>query len=134
MPSTLGRLGFTGKTVPPNWLLIRFRSTVRPTLPGASVAPITATARGKKKGLSGRDGLRRKCVDSRTRFVVTAVPMLSLLALVSSKRQLQLLDPVYLGLAAPQPSIRLHVNVPLDSTEREPVVPHNAVLGNARQS
>ena len=34
MPSTLGGCGLTGNTVPPNGLLMRFQSTVRPTLPG----------------------------------------------------------------------------------------------------
>ena len=34
MPSTLGRFGLTGKTVPPNGLLSRFQRIVRPTLPG----------------------------------------------------------------------------------------------------
>ena len=48
MPSTLARLGLTGKTVPPKGLLIRFHSTVRPTLPSFSVAPITATFLGAK--------------------------------------------------------------------------------------
>ena len=43
IPSTLGRFGLTGKTVPPNGLLIRFHRIVRPTLPAFSVAPITAT-------------------------------------------------------------------------------------------
>ena len=53
MPRTLGRLGFTGYTVPPNGVLIRFHSTVRPTLPGFSVAPIRATDSGSKKMSSG---------------------------------------------------------------------------------
>ena len=33
MPSTLAASGLTGKTVPPNGLLIRFQRIVRPTLP-----------------------------------------------------------------------------------------------------
>ena len=53
MPSTLGRLGLTGKTVPPKGLLIRFHSTVRPTLPGFSVAPMTATVFGAKNTSNG---------------------------------------------------------------------------------
>ena len=53
IPSTLGRFGLTGKTVPPNGLLIRFHSSVRPTLLGVSVAPITATFRGAKITSSG---------------------------------------------------------------------------------
>ena len=47
-PSTFGRLALTGKTVPPNGLLTRFHMMVRPTLPGRSVAPITATVSGLK--------------------------------------------------------------------------------------
>src|SRR5688572_14401055 len=54
MPSTLGRLSLTGKTMPPNGLLTRFQITLRPTLPGVSVAPITATACGAKKTSIGR--------------------------------------------------------------------------------
>ena len=53
MPNTLGRFGFTGYTVPPNGVLIRFHSTVRPTLPGFSVAPIRATDSGSKKTSRG---------------------------------------------------------------------------------
>ena len=48
MPSTFGRRELTGKTVPPNGLLTRFHMIVRPTLPGLSVAPITATVSGRK--------------------------------------------------------------------------------------
>src|SRR5215211_5086199 len=48
MPGTLGLCEFTGKTVPPNGLLTRFHMIVRPTLPGRSVAPITATVSGRK--------------------------------------------------------------------------------------
>ena len=46
-------LGVDGQTVPPNGLLIRFHSTVRPTLPSFSVAPMTATERGRKIASSG---------------------------------------------------------------------------------
>ena len=53
IPNTLGRLEFTGKTVPPKGLLSRFHSTERPTLPTRSVAPITATLRGANNGSSG---------------------------------------------------------------------------------
>ena len=53
MPSTLGRLGLTGKTVPPKGLLIRFHRMVRPTLPWVSVAPMTATVLGAKMASSG---------------------------------------------------------------------------------
>src|SRR5512142_3376934 len=53
MPSTLGRAGFTGNTVPPNGLLSRFRSTFRPALAGRSAAPITATLRGENTASSG---------------------------------------------------------------------------------
>ncbi len=49
MPSTLGRFELTGKTVPPNGLLSRFQSNERPTLPGRSEAPITATLWGMKQ-------------------------------------------------------------------------------------
>ena len=55
MPRTLERLGFTGNTAPPNGVLIRFHRVVRPTLPGVSVAPITATFFGVKKLSSGCD-------------------------------------------------------------------------------
>ncbi len=54
MPSTLSRFGFTGKTVPPNCVWTMFHSTVRPTLPGFSVAPITATFLGLKIASSAR--------------------------------------------------------------------------------
>ena len=54
IPSTFARLGFTGNTVPPKGLLTRFQSRVRPTLPRASVAPITAILRGSKIASSGR--------------------------------------------------------------------------------
>src|SRR5213079_1089304 len=53
MPSTLGRLALTGKTVPPKGWLTRFHSRDRPTLFGASLAPITATFAGAKKNPSG---------------------------------------------------------------------------------
>ena len=53
MPNTLSRLGFTGNTAPPNGVLIRFHNVVRPTLPGFSVAPMTAMFFGVKKGSSG---------------------------------------------------------------------------------
>src|SRR5437764_4143979 len=42
-----------GKTVPPNGLDIRFQRIVRPTLPGVSVAPITATVWGEKNTFRG---------------------------------------------------------------------------------
>jgi hypothetical protein len=53
MPRMLLRLGFTGKTVPPKGLLIKFHSSVRPTLSSFSVAPITATLRGLKIASNG---------------------------------------------------------------------------------
>src|SRR5436190_647203 len=53
IPSTLLRFGLMGNTVPPNGVLIRFHNVVRPTLPGFSVAPITAMFRGVKKTSSG---------------------------------------------------------------------------------
>src|SRR4029079_12300697 len=59
MPSTPGRLGLTGKTVPPKGLWIRFHSSVRPTLLGVSVAPITATFFGEKITSSGWRSWRR---------------------------------------------------------------------------
>src|SRR5512142_729910 len=49
-----GRLGLTGKTVPPNGLLMRFQRIVRPTDPSFSVAPMTATDCGLKIASSGR--------------------------------------------------------------------------------
>jgi hypothetical protein len=48
------RFGLTGKTIPPKGEPIRFQNTVRPTLPGFSVAPITATELGAKNGASVR--------------------------------------------------------------------------------
>src|SRR5579863_2866000 len=39
--------------MPPKGLEIRLCRSVRPTLPGVSVAPMTATDRGRKKGSSG---------------------------------------------------------------------------------
>src|SRR4028118_853040 len=48
MPSTFVLFGLTGKTVPPNGLLMRLLSTVRPTLPALSVALTTATVSGRK--------------------------------------------------------------------------------------
>jgi hypothetical protein len=54
IPRTLGRFGLTGKTVPPKGLVTRFHSTVRPTLPCVSVAPITAMVRGAKIASNGR--------------------------------------------------------------------------------
>src|SRR5208337_1724773 len=49
IPRTLGRFGLTGKTVPPNGLLIRFHTRVRPMLPALSDAPMTAMLWGVKK-------------------------------------------------------------------------------------
>ena len=49
----LGRLGLTGQTGPPKGLPMRFSSTVQPTLPARSVAPITATDFGVKMEASG---------------------------------------------------------------------------------
>ena len=48
IPSTLRRFGLIGKTVPPNGLLIRFRTRVRPMLLAFSVAPMTAMFWGVK--------------------------------------------------------------------------------------
>src|SRR5687768_12388332 len=59
MPRTLGRFGLTGKTVPPKGLETRFHSSVRPTLFGVSVAPMTATLRGEKMTSSGWRSWRR---------------------------------------------------------------------------
>src|SRR6266487_3731426 len=53
MPRIEGRLGLTGKTVPPKGLEIRFQRMVRPTLPCVSVAPMTATFFGAKIASSG---------------------------------------------------------------------------------
>src|SRR5579871_152714 len=52
-PNTLERFGLTGNTVPPNGLVTRFQRMVRPTLPGFSVAPTTATVLGAKKTSRG---------------------------------------------------------------------------------
>jgi hypothetical protein len=52
-PRMLEYFGFTGYTVPPNGLLIRFHKMVRPTVPGRSVAPTTATVFGEKSASSG---------------------------------------------------------------------------------
>src|SRR5512140_1903489 len=62
IPRTLDLREFTGKTVPPKGLLIRFQRTVRPTLPASSVAPFMATVRGEKKTFSGCV-LRRRMSD-----------------------------------------------------------------------
>src|SRR5688500_5922652 len=56
IPSTLPRFSFTGNTVPPNDVLIRFHRIVRPTLPSRSVAPTTATLCGAK--IAARAGRR----------------------------------------------------------------------------
>ena len=51
--------------MPPNGVLIRFHSTVRPTLPGFSVAPISATDSGSKNTSSGCSrGRRISCTES----------------------------------------------------------------------
>src|SRR6476646_5031379 len=52
-----------GKIVAPEGCSIRFRSTVRPTLAGFSVGPITATVLGWKIGASGLGG-HKGTVDS----------------------------------------------------------------------
>src|ERR1035441_752804 len=57
-PNPPGRLGLTGYTGPPNGLVTRFHSTVRPTVPGFSVAPMTATVLGEKNTSSGCFRLR----------------------------------------------------------------------------
>jgi hypothetical protein len=50
------RFGFTGNIVAPNGWSTRLRSKVRPTLPGFSEAPTTATVLGWKIAFSdGRD-------------------------------------------------------------------------------
>ena len=67
MPSTLPRFGLTGKTVPPNGVLIRFHSVVRPTLPAFSVAPITAMLFGVKKTSRG-------CSLRRASFLLNSAP------------------------------------------------------------
>jgi hypothetical protein len=56
IPNILARFGFTGNTAPPNGVLIKFQRVVRPTLPGFSVAPITAILLGVKKESSGCAG------------------------------------------------------------------------------
>ena len=53
MPRMALRVGLTGKTVPPKGLLMRFHRMVRPTLPSRSVAPTTATPRGRKMASRG---------------------------------------------------------------------------------
>ena len=64
-PRTLERRELTGKTVPPNGLLTRFHMMVRPTLPGRSVAPTSATASGLKMASRGcRSYLRTSCAGS----------------------------------------------------------------------
>ena len=69
MPSTLGRFAFTGNTVPPNGLLIRFQRIARPTLPAVSDAPMTATLRGRKIASSG-------CRGSTEGFGLSGLPVL----------------------------------------------------------
>ncbi len=58
-PSTFGRFGLTGNTVPPNGLLKRFQRMVLPTLPAASVAPTMATVLGLKIGSRSLRVVRR---------------------------------------------------------------------------
>ncbi len=62
-PSTLARLGLTGKTVPPKGLVTRFQRIVRPTLPAFSVAPMTATLLGAKNTSKGRPSARTMSCD-----------------------------------------------------------------------
>src|SRR5438477_5055980 len=74
-----------GKTVPPNGLDIRFQRMVRPTLPGVSVAPITATFWGEKNTFRGElfcsTALREDfpgliaCIVVYTRFGVKRSPV-----------------------------------------------------------
>ena len=71
--STLERLGFTGKTVPPNGLLSRFQSSVRPTLLAVSVAPITATVDGEKIASSGCRSCRRTSCDKSVDWAVMSL-------------------------------------------------------------
>jgi hypothetical protein len=47
----------TGNTDLSAGVTVRFVITDKPTLPGLSVAPMTATVRGAKKGRSGRSSL-----------------------------------------------------------------------------
>ena len=65
MPSTFWRRSFTGNTVPPNGFDTRFHMIVRPTLPGRSLAPMTATISGRKMASSGsRSYPRTSCAGS----------------------------------------------------------------------
>src|SRR5512146_1790219 len=72
-----------GKMVAPEGCSSRLRSSVRPTLAGFSVAPITATVRGWKIGASGLGGQKGGAL-SRTGFsavfsVITETPLTRLL-------------------------------------------------------
>jgi hypothetical protein len=79
MPSTFWRLSFTGKTVPPKGFDTRFHIIVRPTLPGRSVAPMTATVSGRKMASSGsRSYPSTSCAGSAfLRFFVTGISLYS---------------------------------------------------------
>src|SRR4028118_557945 len=79
MPSTFGRRELTGNTVPPNGLETRFHMIVRPTLPGRSVAPITATVSGRKIASSDPPSYpRTSCAGSPLldRFIVAPLSLL----------------------------------------------------------
>src|SRR5471030_3193589 len=74
-PSTCSRFSLTGKIVPPKGLVSRFHINVRPTLPGRSLAPMTAMLRGAKNmssawrdfpnGSKGAFSSRNSCTVSR---------------------------------------------------------------------
>src|SRR5579859_3251767 len=64
-----------GKTVPPKGWLIRFQSSVRPTLPAFSVAPITAMLFGSKMALRGWCCLYRKTVLGAALPEVASLPV-----------------------------------------------------------
>ena len=62
MPSTLGRLGLTGKTVPPKGLLIRFQRIVRPDAALGLGGADDGHALGGEEGIEGLAGVLENVV------------------------------------------------------------------------
>jgi hypothetical protein len=86
-----------GKIVAPEGCSIRLRSTVRPTLAGFSVAPMTATVLGWKIGASGLGG-QKGTVDSWPRWsgaVPGKVGIWSIRLLLIGPDYFPLKDPAY---------------------------------------
>ncbi len=72
-PNTSRRCGFTPQSAPGKPPLTRFSTTVRPTLPSRSVAPITATDLGRKMTSSGLGSPRRTSCERSVRKSGAAV-------------------------------------------------------------